>query len=332
MTDLTRRSLAALLLTASAVTPALGMPPTTALPSWRDGPAKRNILDFIRRTTAQGPDFVPPEARVAVFDNDGTLWVEQPIYTEARFLADRVRALVEANPDLAGRQPYKAVLDKDLATLAKTPQAEVFKMIDDVHVGMTIEAYGAVARDWIDTQRDSRFKRLYRELIYQPQLELLALLRAGGFKTFIVSGGTITFMRAFAERTYGVPPEQVIGSSGKVEYRLIDGVGEIVSLSGIGSVDDKAGKPANIHLHTGRRPILAVGNSDGDLEMLQYTTTGDGPRLGVLVHHDDAAREYAYDRQSKVGTLDKALDEAAARKWTVVSMKTDWERIFAFDG
>lgn len=329
MSHLTRRSLAAFLLAVSAA-PAWPAQAADALASWRDGPAKRTILEFIQRTTSQGPDFIPPESRIAVFDNDGTLWVEQPIYTEARFLADRVGALVEANPDLAGRQPYKAVLDKDLATLAKTPQADLIKMIDDIHVGMTVDAYGAVARQWIDNQRDTRFKRLYRELVYQPQLELLALLRANGFKTFIVSGGTITFMRAFAERTYGIPPEQVIGSSGKVEYRLIDGVGEIVSLSGIGAVDDKAGKPANIHLHIGRRPILAVGNSDGDLEMLQYVTTGDGPRLGVLVHHDDAAREYAYDRQSKIGTLDKALDEAATRKWTVVSMKNDWARIFPF--
>ena len=329
MPDLTRRGLVALLAAASAA-PALAAR-GRSLSSWTESPRRRAILDFVARITTPGAGFVPVEQRIATFDNDGALWCEQPIYTEAAFMADRIRALVEANPELRGRQPYKAVVERDLATLAKQPQANLLKMIDDTHAGMTVEAYEALARQWIDTATHPRFKRLYRELIYQPQLELLAFLRANGFATYIVSGGTIGFMRTFAERAYGIPPQQVIGWSGKALYQLQDDVGVIVSQPGVGVIDDKGGKPVNINLHIGRRPILAVGNSDGDLEMLQYCTTGDGPRLGLLVHHDDAAREYAYDRTSPIGTLDKALDEAPLHGWQVVSMKDDWSRVFPFE-
>jgi phosphoglycolate phosphatase-like HAD superfamily hydrolase len=330
MSHLTRRGLVALLAAVSA-TPVLAQPRDRPLPSWNDGQSRDRLLDFVRRVTTPGSDFVPPEARIAVFDNDGTLWLEQPIYTEARFLADRIRALVEANPDLRQKQPYKAVVDKDLAALAKTPQADLVKMIDDIHAGMDVEAYEAIAADWIATARDERFKRPFTDLVYQPQLELLAFLRAAGFRTFIVSGGTIALMRTFALKTYGIPPEQVIGSSGKTTYELRDDRGVIVSQAGIGGIDDKAGKPVNIHLHIGRRPILAFGNSDGDLEMLQYTTSGDGPRLGLIVRHDDGVREYAYDRAGRIGTLDKALDEAPKWGWQVVSMKNDWNRVFPFE-
>jgi phosphoglycolate phosphatase-like HAD superfamily hydrolase len=327
--DLTRRGLTALILAASAV-PALAAQ-ADPLPSWNPGATRTTLLNFVRRVTTPGPDFAPPERRIATFDNDGTLWVEAPLYTEAVFLVDRVKALVEDNPELRQQQPYKAVMDGDRAAVARFTEADIAKLFDETHSGMSVETFSALATDWVDTRKDGRFKRLYRELIYQPQLELLAYLRANGFTTFIVSGGGVDFMRTFTQRAYGIPPHQVIGSSGKTSFQLQDDHGLLLKESGIGSVDDKAGKPVNIGLHIGQRPLLAFGNSDGDLEMLQYTTTGDGPRLGLLVHHDDAAREYAYDRQSAVGKLDKALDEALKRGWTVVSMKSDWKRIFPFD-
>jgi len=329
-TALTRRGLAALI-AAAAAAPALAAQSARPMPSWNDGASRTAILDFVRRVTTRGPDYVPPGERIATFDNDGTLWVEAPIYTEAVFLADRVKALVEDNPELRQQQPYKAVLDGDRAQLARLTEADIVRLFDETHSGMTAEAFADLARDWIDSRRDGRFKRLYRELVYQPQLELLSHLRANGFTTFIVSGGGVDFMRGFTERAYGIPPHQVIGSSGKASFALQDDRGVILKQPGVGSVDDKAGKPVNIALHIGHRPILAFGNSDGDLEMLQYTTTGDGARMGLILHHDDAAREYAYDRQSAVGKLDKALDEAPRRGWTVVSMKRDWRRVFPFD-
>ncbi len=327
--QLNRRNLA-FLIAAAAASPALAASPQH-LPSWRDGASRSAITDFVARVTRPGPDFVPADQRIATFDNDGTLWIEQPLYTEAVFLADRVKAMAQANPALRQQQPFKAVLDRDMAQLAKFTEAELMQLMDATHSGMTTEAFAEIARTWIDSARNTRFNRLFRELVYQPQIELLAYLRAHGFTTFIVSGGGVEFMRTFTQSAYGIPPQQVVGSGGKSVFQLQNDVGVIMKQPGVGSVDDKGGKPVNINLHIGRRPILAFGNSDGDLEMLQYTTTGSGPRLGLIVHHDDAVREYAYDRQSHVGQLAKALDEAPRRGWVVVSMKNDWSRIFPFD-
>jgi phosphoserine phosphatase len=303
------------------------------LPSWRDGQAKRTILEFVARVTQEGgPDFVAPEARIATFDNDGTLWAEQPTYFQVAFVLDRVRVLAADHPEWKETPPFAAVLARDRAALAKLHKKEILELFAASHAGITSEEFLAQARAWLSTTPHPRFGKPYREVVYLPMLELLEYLRAHGFKTFIVSGGGIEFIRAFAEDAYGIPPEQVVGSSLRERFELRGGRGVLVKLPELGSLNDKAEKPVNINLHLGRRPILAFGNSDGDLEMLQYTTTGEGPRLGLVLHHDDAEREWAYDRASSIGRLDKALDEAAVRGWTVVSIQKDFRRVFAFAG
>ena len=330
-----------LLLSALAGLPALieTLRPTSAqaqaqsdrLPSWNDGPVKASITDFVARVTTQGPDFVPADQRIATFDNDGTLWIEQPMYVQFAFILDRVKALAPQNPAWATTQPFKAVLDGDMHALAAAGEKGLVELMAATHAGMTSDEFAKIASGWIASTRDRRFNRPYTELIYQPMLELLGYLRASGFKTFIVSGGGIEFMRPWSEKVYGIPPEQVVGSSIKTRFEMRDGTPVLFRLPEMNFIDDKAGKPVGINAHIGRRPIAAFGNSDGDLEMLQWTTLGaGGPRLGLIVHHTDAEREYAYDRQSHIGRLDKALDAAAVNRWTVVDMKRDWKRIFPF--
>jgi phosphoserine phosphatase len=316
--------------TAGAATlPALAQ--ADPLASWNDGSTKTSITDFVRRITAQGgPDFVPPPERIATFDNDGTLWVEQPMYTQMAFALDRVKAMAPLHPEWKDKQPFKAVLDGDMKALAEAGEHGLVELLMVTHAGISTNAFTKIVTDWLATSRDARFKRSYTELVYQPMLELLAYLRANGFKTFIVSGGGVEFMRPWTERIYGVPPEQVVGSSIKTRFEMRDGQPLLFRLPEVNFIDDKAGKPVGINEYIGRRPIAAFGNSDGDLEMLQWATMSGGVRLGLIVHHTDAEREYAYDRQSHFGKLDKALDAAAANKWTVVDMKRDWKRVFAF--
>jgi hypothetical protein len=299
------------------------------LPSWNEGEAKRSVVDFVQRvTTAGGADFVPVPERIAVFDNDGTLWAEKPMYVQLAFALDRVKALVPEHPEWKDKQPFKAALEGDLKTVAAGGEHALLELVMATHAGMTTDAFAQVVQAWLATARHPRFNRLYTELVYQPMLELLAYLRGNGFKTFIVSGGGIEFMRPWTEKVYGIPPEQVIGSSIKTRFELRNGTPVLVRLPEINFIDDKAGKPVGIQMHIGRRPIAAFGNSDGDLQMLQWTTGGPGARFGLIVHHTDADREYAYDRKSSVGRLDQALDEAKTRGWTDVDMKQDWKRVF----
>jgi hypothetical protein len=304
---------------------------TDALPSWNDGATKKAITDFVSRVTVQGgSDFVPPAERVAVFDNDGTLWLEQPMYVQLAFALDRVKALASQHPEWKDKQPFKAVLEGDMKALAAAGEHGLVELVMATHAGMTTNEFEKITAEWLASARDPRFKRPYTELVYQPMLELLAYLRANGFTTFIVSGGGIEFMRPWTGRIYGVPSEQVIGSSIKTRFEMRDGRPILFRLPEMNFIDDKAGKPVGINEHIGRRPIAAFGNSDGDLEMLQWTTMSGGVRFGLLVHHTDAEREYAYDRESHFGRLDKALDAAAVNNWTVVDMKRDWKRVFPF--
>jgi hypothetical protein len=304
---------------------------TDPLPSWNDGPAKTSITRFVARVTAQGePDYVAPAERIAVFDNDGTLWSEQPMYVQLAFILDRVKALAPQNPSWKTKQPFKAVLDGDMRALAASGEQGLMQLIATTHGGMTSDEFAKIATDWLATARHPRFKRPYTELVYQPMLELLAYLRASGFKTFIASGGGVEFMRPWTERVYGIPPEQILGSSIKTKFEMRDGRPSIVRLQQINFIDDKAGKPIGINQQIGRRPVAAFGNSDGDLEMLQWTTMSGGARFGLIVQHTDAEREFAYDRQAHFGKLDKALDAAAVNKWTVVDMKRDWKKVFPF--
>src|SRR5579863_7098512 len=301
------------------------------LPSWNEGATKQAILNFVAAVTREGSaDFVPPAERIAAFDNDGTLWVEHPMYTQLAFGLDRVKALAALHPEWKNTQPFKAALEGDMKTLAESGERGMAELVMATHAGMTTEEFQKIVIDWFATARHPRFKRPYTELSYQPMIELLGYLRANGFKTFIVSGGGIEFMRPWTERVYGVPPEQVVGSSIKTQFQMRDGKPELFRLPELNFIDDKAGKPVGINEFIGRRPIAAFGNSDGDLEMLQWTTISGGARLGLLVHHTDAVREYAYDRDTPFGRLDKALDAAAINKWVVADMKDDWNRIFAF--
>ncbi|HEV7335068.1 MAG TPA: HAD family hydrolase [Bosea sp. (in: a-proteobacteria)] len=301
------------------------------LPSWNEGSAKSSIVDFVTRVTAQGgPDFLAPAERIAVFDNDGTLWAEQPMYVQLAFILDRVKALAPQNPGWKTKQPFKAVLDSDLRALVASGEQGLMQLIAVTHAGMTSDEFEKIASDWLATARHPRFKRPYTELVYQPMLEVLTYLRGNGFKTYIASGGGVEFMRPWAERVYGIPPEQVLGSSIKTKFEMRDGRPTIFRLPQINFIDDKAGKPVGINQQIGRRPIAAFGNSDGDLEMLQWTTMSGGVRLGLIVHHTDAEREFAYDRKAHFGKLDKALDAATANKWTVADMKRDWKRVFPF--
>ncbi|SCW89676.1 haloacid dehalogenase-like hydrolase [Rhizobium mongolense subsp. loessense] len=300
------------------------------LPSWNDTAPKAAVVAFVGKVTKEGsPEFVPQSERVAVFDNDGTLWAEHPMYTQLAFALDRVKVLAPAHPEWKDTQPFKAVLEGDMKTLAASGEKGLVDIIMTTHAGMTSDDFKKVVTDWLATARDPKFKRPYTELVYQPMIELLAYLRANGFKTFIVSGGGIEFVRPWAEQIYGVPPEQVIGSSIKTEFRMRDDTPTLYRLPQVNFIDDKAGKPVGINEHIGRRPIAAFGNSDGDLEMLQWTTMGGAPaRFGMIIHHTDAEREYAYDRDTEFGRLDKALDAAAITGWTVVDMKADWKQIF----
>jgi len=299
------------------------------LPSWNDGATKQQILDFVARVTdPASADFVPEDGRIATFDNDGCLWSERPLYFQLLFALDRVRAMAADHPEWQTQQPFKAVLEDDRETLATMGHHELGQLLAATHVGNTPEEFAAIAREWLDTARHPRFDRPFDECIYQPMLEVLSYLRANGFKTFIVSGGGIEFIRTYAPEAYGIPKDQVVGSSVETEFRAEGDRSFLVRLPELHFNDDKEGKPIAINRYIGSRPIASFGNSDGDLQMLQYAAGGDGARLMVLVHHDDAVREYAYDRDSKIGRLDKALDEALARGWTVVSMRDDWRTIF----
>ena len=299
------------------------------LRSWNDGGSKKGIVAFVDRVTREGgPDFVPVPARIAVFDNDGTLWSEQPIYFQLAFAFDRVKALAPQHPDWKDRQPFKGVLEGDLKAVAASGEKGLLELMAVTHVGNTTAEFETIVTNWITSARHPKSNRPYTEMVFQPMLELLAYLRGNGFKTFIVSGGGVEFMRPWTERVYGIPPEQVVGSRAKVKYEVRNGVPVLARLAEVDLVDDKAGKPVGIHQVIGRRPIAAFGNSDGDFEMLEWTTSGAGPRLGVIVHHTDAGREWAYDRTSHIGQLVRGLDEAPKRGWVVVDMKQDWNAIY----
>jgi phosphoglycolate phosphatase-like HAD superfamily hydrolase len=300
-----------------------------ALPSWNDGPAKKTILEFVAAVTDEkGKDYVESADRIATFDNDGTLWVEYPMYTQALFAFDRVKELAPQHPEWKTQQPFKGVLEDDMKAVGASGMKGLMEIIMATHSGMTAAEFEQEVSKWLATTKQSKFKRPYTELIYQPQIELLAYLRANGFKTFIVSGGGMAFMRPITEEAYGIPPEQVVGSSVVAEFQLKGDEPALVRMPKIDFINDKAGKPVGIYQHIGRRPILAFGNSDSDIQMIEYTLAGEGRRLGLFVHHTDAQREYAYDRKSHVGTLDKALDQAAANGWVIVDMKTDWKKVF----
>lgn len=302
------------------------------LPSWNEGPAKAAMTSFVARVTSEGsPDFVKPNERIAVFDNDGTLWCEQPAYFQLLFAFDRIKALAETHPEWKNQEPYKSVLAGDLKGLAASGQKGLLEILAATHSGMTSDEFSVVVKEWIKSSRHPKYDRPYTQCIYQPMLELLTTLRAHGFKTFIVSGGGVEFMRAWTEEIYGIPPEQVVGSSGVVKFEMRDGKPSLIKESKIEFIDDGPGKPVGINRFIGRRPILAFGNSDGDLQMLQYTTAGPGTRLGLIVHHTDGQREVAYDRESHIGKLDQALDEAPKAGWVVVDMKKDWKKVFAFE-
>lgn len=301
------------------------------LPSWNEGPSKKAIIEFVARVTKEGsPDFVTPAERIATFDNDGTLWSEKPVYFQYLFAIDRVKALAGQHPEWKEKQPFKAALEEDFAALAQSGSMGILELMIATHAGMTTEEFERSVMDWLKTARHPRFHRPYTELVYQPMLELLDYLRSHGFKTYIVSGGGVEFMRAWVGRVYGVPPEQVIGSSIKTRFDFRDGRPVLMRLPEINFIDDKGGKPVGIHQHIGRRPIAAFGNSDGDLEMLQWTSAGKGAHFGLIVHHTDAEREWAYDRNSPVGRLDLALREAPLHGWIVVDMKQDWKFIYPF--
>jgi hypothetical protein len=303
------------------------------LPSWNDTASKKAIMTFVDRVTKEGtPEFVPVPERIAVFDNDGTLWAEQPLYFQILFAMDRVRALAPEHPEWKKKKPFASLLKGDMKTALAGGEHALLEIVAATHFGMTTEDFERIVKEWLATAKHPKTGKPYTEMLYQPMIELLAFLRARGFKTFIVSGGGVEFMRPWTGQTYGIPPEQVVGSSGKLKFEMRDGRPMLVKLPKVDFVDDKEGKPVGIQKFIGRRPIAAFGNSDGDLQMLQWTAAGSGARFCLLIHHTDAAREWAYDRKSGVGRLDRALDEAKARGWTVVDMKDDWRRVFPFEG
>jgi hypothetical protein len=305
--------------------PALAADP---LPSWNDGPAKQSIITFVEKVTKPGsPDFVPVPERIATFDNDGTLWCEKPLPVQLYFVLDRVKALAPQHPEWQTTEPFASILKGDLNAALAGGERALVELVMVTHTGNTTVEFEKIVKGWIATAKHPKTGKLYTEMVYQPMLEVLSYLRANGFKTFIVSGGGIEFMRPWAEKTYGIPPEQVVGSSVKTKFELRDGQPVLVRLPEVNFNDDKGGKPVGINQHIGRRPIAAFGNSDGDLQMLQYTGAGSGARFCLYVHHDDAAREYAYDRKDHLAKLDQGLDEAAAKGWTVVSMKNDWKTV-----
>jgi len=299
------------------------------LPSWNDTAPKQAIIAFVEKTTKEGsPDFVPISERIAVFDNDGTLWAEQPMYFQLFFALDRVKALAPQHPEWKDKEPFASLLKGDVKAALAGGERALAQIVMATHAGLTTEEFEKVVTDWISTAKHPTTGKLYSEMVYQPMLELLTYLRANNFKIFIVSGGGIEFMRPWTERVYGIPPEQVVGSSIKTKYEVVDGKPAIIRLPDLNFIDDKAGKPVGIHQHIGRRPIFAAGNSDGDFQMLEWTTSGKGPRFGLIIHHTDAEREFAYDRDSHIGKLAKVLDEAPQRGWSIVSMKDDWISVF----
>lgn len=323
--------LAAAAVVLSAAPPSFGQ--TDPLPSWNDGSVKKAIVDFVARTTmAGGPDFVPVPERIATFDNDGTLWTEQPVYFQVAFALDRVKTLAPQRPEWKTLEAFKWVLADDRAALIAMGEKGLLEIVAATHAGLTTADFTQTVNEWLATVRHPRFNRPYTDLVYQPMLELLAYLRANQFKTFIVSGGGIEFMRPWTERIYGIPPEQVVGSSGVTKFVLQpDGVPVLLKEAKVEFVDDGPGKPVGINHFIGRRPVFTFGNSDGDQQMLEWTAAGAGARFMGLIHHTDAAREYAYDRQSTIGKLDKAWDEAVRRKWALVDMKNDWKVIYPFE-
>ena len=330
---ISRRGWLAALALSTLLSACAPMPPTAGgnpLPSWNDGPNKQRITDFVRAVTTEGgKDFVPPAERIAVFDNDGTLWLEYPLYTQVRFVFDRIRALAPMHPEWKDRQPYQSVIAGDLKGALAGGNKGLFELLLAAQSGTTTAEFESVVREWIAAAKDPRFQRPYTELSYQPMQEVMRYMRANGFKTFIVSGGTVDFMRAFAEPVYGIPAEQVIGTRQKLAYATDGGQPMVKMLPELEFNDDGPGKPIAIAALVGRRPIAAFGNSDGDFQMLQWTTAGNGARLGMIVHHDDAAREYAYDRNASIGKLAEGLDKYQAMGWGLISMKNDWKVIFA---
>ena len=302
------------------------------LPSWNDGATRNSIIDFVTAVTKQGGDkFVAVEDRIAVFDNDGTLWTEHPVYFQFAFMLDRVKALAPQHPEWKENEPFKSILAGDMKGLAASGEKGIVELGMQTHAGMSTEDFTKIVTDWFAISEHPRFKRHYDELTFQPMRELLDYLRANGFKTYIVSGGGIEFMRPMTEKMYGIPPEQVVGSSIVTKYMLKDGVPILMREPKVDFIDDGPGKPVGINTFIGRRPIFAAGNSDGDYEMLRWATAGKGPRLGIIVHHTDDVREYAYDSKTSFGRLDKAMTEAPSRGWVLVDMKKDWKKIYAFD-
>jgi len=302
------------------------------LATWNDGPTKAAITSFVERVTKEGSrDFIPVAERVAVFDNDGTLWAEQPLYFQLFFALDRVKAMAPDHPDWKTQEPFASLLKGDVKGALAGGEHAILEIVMATHSGMSSEEFDSIVRDWIKAAKHPKSGKLYTQMVYQPMLELLSYLRANEFKTYIVSGGGIDFMRPWTEAVYGIPPEQVIGSSGKTSFEMRDGKGVIMRVSEVNFIDDKAGKPVGIHQHIGRRPVMAVGNSDGDLQMLQWTCTRSGPSLCAFVHHTDAKREWAYDKDSSIGRLAKGMDEAKARSWTVIDMTNDWDKIFPYE-
>jgi hypothetical protein len=299
------------------------------LPSWNEGKSKQSIIDFVNDVADEkSPNYVKPEDRIATFDNDGTLWSEQPIYFQFQFALDRIKSMASDHPEWKTTQPFKAVLENDLKNLMEYGMKGLMEIVMTSHAGMTTTEFEKIVTDWINTAKHPKTNKLYKEMVYQPMLEVLEYLRVNGFKTYIVSGGGVEFMRPWSEEVYGIPPEQVIGSSIKTKFEIIDGNPVLVRLPEIDFIDDKDGKPVGIHKFIGKRPAAAFGNSDGDLQMLQWTAGGDGKRLMVYIHHTDADRECAYDRESHIGKFDTGLDEANAKGWIVVDMKNDWNKIY----
>ncbi|MEZ5570361.1 MAG: HAD family hydrolase [Halioglobus sp.] len=322
-------ALGAVLVWCLSLVPGVTLAAQGPLASWKDGATREAIIAFVETVTDPASSrFVAPDARIATFDNDGTLWAEQPAYFQALFVFDRIRALAPQHPEWKTLEPYASVLRGDTQAALAGGEAALLEMVMATHAGMSTEEFAGTVKAWLATARHPGTGRPYTQMVYQPMLELLDYLRAAGFKTFIVSGGGIEFMRPWVQAVYGIPPEQVVGSSIKTRYAVVEGVPTLLRLPEMNFIDDKAGKPVGINAHIGRRPVIAVGNSDGDFEMLEWSTAGEGARLGVLIHHTDSAREWAYDRDSHIGRLARGLDEAAARGWLVVDMKRDWTLIF----
>jgi len=300
------------------------------LPSWNDGASKQSIVEFVTKTTTEGnADFVPVPDRIACFDNDGTLWSEQPIYFQFFFAIDRIKAMASQHPEWKTKQPFKALLEGDMKTVMAGGEKALLQIVMTTHSGMTTDEFSKTVKDWLATATHPKTGKHYNEMIYQPMVELLKYLRTNNYKTFIVSGGGADFMRPWVELAYGIPPEQVIGSSGKVKYDMLNGKSVLIKIPELNFIDDKEGKPIGIHQYIGKRPIFTAGNSDGDYAMLQYTCTSNTPHFGLIVHHTDSIREYAYDRVSSIGHLEKGLDDAAKYNWLIVDMKEDWKEIFS---